>query len=92
MYCDGLSSELEFKFLKLIHPEYKYFQIAGKDENGKFVISCELIDNDGLCPIYKKRMNVCKKYPAKKVRQKGSFHNDCGFSMKPEKSFKEFLK
>lgn len=92
MYCDGLSSTFEFLFLKLIYPEYRRFEIVGKDENGQFVISCKLIEKDGLCPVYKSRAKVCKNYPAKKVQKKGSFHVGCGFSMHPEKSFKEFIK
>lgn len=91
MYCDGLSSELEFKFLQFVHTDYKRFEIAGKDENGNYVISCKYIDKDGLCPVYKDRASVCRNYPAQKVTRKGSFHIGCGFSMKPEKTFKEFM-
>lgn len=91
MYCEGLSSELEFKFLKFLYAEYRRFEIVGKDELGNYVISCKFIDKDGLCPIYETRASVCKNYPAKKVTRKGSFHTGCGFSMQPEKSFKDYL-
>lgn len=91
MFCKDLSSEHEFAFLQFIYPEYRRFKIAGKDEFGNFVITCTLIDKDNLCPVHKDRPGVCKKYPSKKVGNKGILHKSCGFLIKPEKTFKEFL-
>lgn len=91
IHCEGLSSELEFAFLQFIYPEYKKFKVAGKDENGNYVIICKLIEKDNLCPIYNKRPSVCKKYPSAKKHPKGTLHKDCGFSIQPEKSFKDFI-
>lgn len=91
VYCEDLSSELEFAFLQFIYPEYKKFKIAGVDEFGKFVIICKLIDKDNICPIYNKRPSVCKNYPNAKKCPNGTLHNNCGFSIHPEKTFKDFL-
>lgn len=91
MHCKDLGSEGEFAFLQFIYPEYRRFKISGKDEFGNFVITCTLIDKDNLCPVHKNRPNVCRKYPSKKLGHKGILHKDCGFLIKPEKTFKEFL-
>lgn len=91
IHSQGLGSEIEFAFLQFIYPEYKKFTIAGKDEQGNFVIICKLIDKDNLCPIYDKRPSVCNNYPNSKKYPKGCLHKGCGFSIHPEKSFKDFL-
>lgn len=91
LHCDGLRSEQEFAFLQFIYPEYRKFKIIGTDEQGNFVITCKLIDKDNLCPIYEKRSSVCKNYPKSKKCPKGTLHKGCGFSIHPEKSFKDFL-
>lgn len=91
MYCKDLGSEKEFRFLQFIYPEYRKFKVQGKDENGNYVIACSLIDKDNLCPIYPKRSNICRKYPAPYFKSPGILHKDCGFYIKPEKTFKYFL-
>jgi len=74
IHCAGLGSEIEFKFLQLIYPEYRKFKVAGKDENDNFVLICSLIDKDNLCPIYLKRPCVCKNYPNLKKYLKEKLH------------------
>ena len=91
IHCGDLKSETEFAFLQFIYPEYRKFKIAGKDELGNFVIICKLIDKDNICPIYNRRPSVCKTYPNSKKYPNSKLHNDCGFSIHPEKSFKDFL-
>lgn len=91
MFCDGLRSEFEFAFLKIIYPAYRRFKIAGKDEFGNFVIRCSLIDKDNLCPIHKSRPKVCRRYPVRKISRKVVLHKDCGFFVRPEKSFRDYI-
>jgi Fe-S-cluster containining protein len=91
IHCEGLSSKKEFAFLQFIYPEYRKFEIVGKDEYGNFVLTCTLIDKDNLCPIYNKRPCVCKKYPNIRMTRKGILHKGCGYSIEPEKTFKDFL-
>ncbi len=89
--CQGLGSKTEFAFLQFVYPEYRKFKVAGRDERRNFVIICKLIDKNNICPIYEKRPSVCRKYPNAKKHPKGVLHKDCGFSINPEKSFKDFL-
>jgi len=91
IHCEGLSSETEFAFLQFFYPQYRKFKVAGRDEAGNFVIICKLIDKDNICPIYEKRPSVCRSYPNAKKHPKGNLHKGCGFSIHPEKSFREFL-
>lgn len=91
MFCKDLSSEWEFAFLQIIYPAYRRFKIAGRDEFGNFVIRCSLIDKDNLCPVHDTRPLVCRNYPAQKLSHRAILHKDCGFSVKPEKSFKDYI-
>ena len=77
--------------MKFLFPKYRRFEIAGKDEYGNFVFACKLIGKDNLCPDYKNRLYICKRYPMFRYKNKGNFHSGCGFEMVPEKEFEFFL-
>ncbi|MFA6988887.1 MAG: YkgJ family cysteine cluster protein [Candidatus Gastranaerophilaceae bacterium] len=92
MYSKDTYTEREFKFMQFLYPAYKRFSIVGKDEEGNLIFACRLVDENGLCTVYKKRLRMCKNYPKKFIYHNGKLHEGCGYSVKPEKSFDDYLK
>lgn len=87
---DKYESEKEFKFMQLLFPSYKRFYIKGKDELGNFIFACKYLSEDGLCTVYKKRLKMCKRYPAKFILSPAKLHEGCGYKV-IVKSFEDYL-
>lgn len=91
IYSFDTYSEKEFKFMQIIFPSYRRFYIKGKDEDGNFIFACKYVSEEGLCTVYEKRLDLCKKYPAKAIKYCAKLPEGCGFRV-IEKNFKDFLK
>ncbi|MFA6571899.1 MAG: YkgJ family cysteine cluster protein [Bacteroidota bacterium] len=92
MYSKDTYTEREFKIMQFIYPAYKRFYIVGKDEENNLIFGCKLIDENNLCTDYKNRLKMCKNYPSKFINFRGELHDNCGFTVRPEKSFNDYLK
>lgn len=90
MYSFDTYTEKEFKIMQMIFPSYKRFYIKGKDDDGNFIFACKFIGDDGLCTVYDKRLAMCKKYPAPKIRYPAKLHEGCGYTVKG-KFFRDYL-
>lgn len=91
MYSFDTYSEGEFKFMQLLYPAYRRFYIKGKDEEGNFIFACKYVSDEGLCTVYNKRLKMCKRYPAPKIRYCAKLHEGCGYKV-IEKKFEDYLK
>ena len=91
MYSFDTYSEKEFKIMQFIFPSYKRFYIKGKDEDGNLIFACKYVTEDGLCSVYDKRLEMCKKYPARKIYYPGKLHEGCGYKV-INKNFTDYLK
>lgn len=90
MYSYDTYTEKEFKIMQFLFPKYKRFFIKGKDELGNLIFACKYITKEGLCSDYKNRLQMCKKYPVKRLRKPLKLHEGCGYYIK-EKDFKDYL-
>jgi Fe-S-cluster containining protein len=91
MYSRDTYTEREFKIMQLIYPAYRRFKIISMDEENNLIFSCRLIDKNGLCRDYEHRLKMCREYPKKFIRHNAKLHEGCGYSVKPEKSFDQFI-
>jgi len=92
MYSIGTCSEKEFNQLTKIFPKFKRFKIWGRDDNENLLFACTLLDENGLCSDYKHRLRMCKNYPYKNIKYGGNLPPNCGFKIKTNKTFKDYLK
>lgn len=90
MYSFDTYTEREFKIMQFLYPAYKRFYIRGKDEDGNLIFACKYVTEEGLCSVYKNRLPMCKKYPAKRIFYKADLHEGCGYKV-VEKSFEDYL-
>ena len=90
MYSFDTYTEKEFKIMQFIYPAYKRFYIKGNDEDGNLIFACKYVSAEGLCTVYNKRLKMCKRYPAPKIRYPASMHEGCGFEVL-KKDFKDYL-
>ena len=91
MYSFDTYTEQEFKFMQALFPAYKRFYIKGKDAEGNLIFACKYVSEDGQCSVYKKRLKMCKRYPAKVIRHVASLHDGCGYKVL-KKNFEDYLK
>lgn len=91
MYSIDQYSPTDFKIMQLLFPAYRRFYIRGKDELGNLIFACKYVTEEGLCSVYKKRLKMCKNYPAKSIRFYGELHEGCGYKIK-KPDFKNYLK
>ncbi len=91
MYSFDTYTEKEFKIMQFIFPAYRRFYIKGKDEDGNFIFACKYVTEDGLCSVYDKRLEMCKRYPVKRIYRPMKLHEGCGYKVE-EKNFKDYLK
>lgn len=91
MYSIDDYTEQEFKLMQILFPAYKRFYIKGKDEEGRLIFACKLVSEEGLCTVYDKRLPMCRKYPAKKIRFYAKMPDGCGYTVH-KKDFKDYLK
>lgn len=91
MYSFDTYTEKEFKIMQFLFPSYKRFYIKGKDESGNLIFACKYVSKEGLCTVYEKRLQMCKKYPVKRIFSPMKLHEGCGFRVE-EKKFEDYLK
>lgn len=90
MYSYDTYTEKEFKIMQFLFPAYRRFYIKGADAEGNMVFACKLVTSEGLCPVYKTRPKVCRKYPAKWLPYPGKMHEGCGYKVNV-KAFEDYL-
>lgn len=91
LYCVEPWSEFGFWLEKIFHPEYRRFRVIGKDKHG-LILACTLVKEDGLCPDYENRPDLCRNFPnPDRVYSGGRLYKRCTYKLVPEKSFDEFL-
>lgn len=91
MYSIDEYTEQEFKFMQILFPAYKRFYIKGKDKDGRLIFACKYVSEEGLCTVYEKRLPMCRKYPAKRIKFYAKFPEGCGYKVN-KKDFKDYLK
>ncbi|MDD3594588.1 MAG: YkgJ family cysteine cluster protein [Candidatus Gastranaerophilales bacterium] len=91
MYSKDTYTEKEFKIMQFLYPAYKRFEVRGWDEDGNIIIGCKLVNKDGTCSVYNKRLRMCRRYPEKIIYFRGELHEGCGYKIEPEKSFEDYL-
>lgn len=91
MYSFDTYTEKEFKIMQFLFPSYRRFYIKGKDNDENLIFACKYVTEDGLCSVYEKRLNMCKRYPAKKIYAKSNLHDGCGYKI-IDKQFDDYLK
>lgn len=87
--------EEQFESLKRFDKKYNHFEINGKDEKGVLLFKCKSLGDDNLCKDYLFRSLYCRAYPfvTDKIRLGGcETFSTCGFKIKINKSFDDFLK
>ena len=90
MYSFDTYTEKEFRIMQFLFPSYKRFYIKGRDKDGNLIFACKYVTTEGLCSVYDKRLDMCRKYPAKKIYYKAGLHEGCGFKV-IDKQFKDYL-
>ncbi len=91
MYSYDTYTEKEFKIMQFLFPAYKRFYIKGKDENGNLIFACKLVTKEGLCSDYAHRLQMCRKYPVKKLAFPAKLHEGCGYRV-VNKNFEDYLR
>ena len=87
--------EKQFEDLKQFDKKYNHFVIAGKNDKGVLLFRCKSLDNNNRCKDYFWRSIYCRAYPkvTDKIRLGGCETFDtCGYKIKINKDFKNYLK
>lgn len=91
MYSLDHFTTFDFKVTQFLFPDYKRFEIIGKDEKGNMMFKCKWIQDDNTCKNYKKRLNMCKRFPNVKYGSLGKTPEGCGFTLVPIRKFNDVL-
>ena len=89
--CD----EKQFEDLKQFDKKYHHFDITGRNNKGVLLFRCKSLDNNNKCRDYFWRSIYCRAYPkvTDKIRLGGCETFDtCGYKIKINKDFKNYLK
>ncbi len=87
--------EKQFESLKKFDKKYNHFDIAGKNEKGILLFRCKSLDENNKCKDYVFRSVYCRAYPfvTDKIRLGGcETFESCGFKIKINKKFENYLK
>lgn len=90
MYSFDTYTPREFKIMQFLYPAYKRFYIKGRDDDGNLIFACKYVTQEGLCSVYDKRLNMCKRYPLPKIMYPAEMHKGCGFTVH-KKKFSDYL-
>lgn len=90
MYSFDTYTPREFKIMQFLYPAYKRFYIKGRDDAGNLIFACKYVTEEGLCSVYDKRLNMCKRYPLPKIMYPAEMHKGCGFTVH-KKKFSDYL-
>ena len=88
-------TEKQFEDLKKFDKKYNHFVIAGKNEKGVLLFKCKSLDKNNKCKDYLFRSIYCRAYPfvTEKIRLGGcETFDSCGYKIKIDKKFKNYLK
>ncbi len=88
-------TEKQFDSLKNFDKKYMHFEINGKDEKGVLLFKCKSLDENNKCKDYLFRSLYCRAYPfvTDKIKLGGcETFESCGFKIKINKSFNDYLK
>lgn len=88
-------TEEQFDSLKNFDKKYMHFEINGKDEKGVLLFKCKSLDENNKCKDYLFRSLYCRAYPfvTDKIKLGGcETFESCGFKIKINKSFNDYLK
>ncbi|MGD9581148.1 MAG: YkgJ family cysteine cluster protein [Vampirovibrionia bacterium] len=91
MYSLDHYTTFDFKVTQFLFPDYKRFEILGKDEQGNYMYRCKWIQDDNTCKNYKKRLTMCKNFPNVKYGSLGETPEGCGYKLVPIKKFADVL-
>ncbi|WP_457576862.1 YkgJ family cysteine cluster protein [Desulfomarina sp.] len=93
-HTDGwLRDEIEFEAITEEHPEYKRFEITGKDGQGFLLFRCTWLTEEGLCRNHEKRLPLCRNFPEKSLFFcGGTLPAGCGYSLVEVIPFERELK
>ena len=92
---DPVRTEEEFERIKKFDKRYEIFYSSNAfGENGEMLFTCKYLSKNGKCKIHPFRSFVCRNYP--KINSKffsngGKLLEGCGYTIEPNKKFKEFL-
>lgn len=90
-----VKEEKQFENLKSFDKKYNHFEIAGVNEKGVLLFKCKSLDENNRCRDYFFRSIYCRMYPMvdSKIKLGGCETFDtCGYKIKLNKNFNEFLK
>jgi len=85
---------LETSFRKICQkiPEYRRFEISGKDSEGHLLFTCTWCDADGHCRDYAQRLDICRNYPENSlVFAGGLLPENCGYYFVENADFAKIL-
>lgn len=88
-------TEQQFESLKALDKKYNHFVINDTDEKGVLLFKCKSLGDDNRCKDYYFRSLYCRAYPfvTEKIRLGGcETFESCGYKIKINKGFQEFLK
>ncbi len=90
-----VKDEKQFQDLKKFDKKYNHFEISGKNESDILLFRCKSLDENNRCRDYFFRSIYCREYPkvTDKIKLGGCETFDtCGYKIKIDKSFKNYLK
>lgn len=90
-----VTTESQFEALKKFDKKYNHFEINGKDDKGVLLFKCKSLTPNNKCKDYLFRSLYCRAYPfvTEKIRLGGcETFETCGFNIKINKNFKDYLK
>ena len=88
-------TEKQFESLKMLDKKYNHFDIYDKDEKGVLLFKCKSLGEDNRCKDYYFRSLYYRAYPfvTVKIRLGGcETFDSCGYKIKIDKNFRDFLK
>ena len=88
-----ISSRRQFEELTNEYPEFRRFEIIGKDKAGILEFSCTWLHEDNACKDYENRLSICKQYPSKLLfLAGGNVTSSCGYTIEAGEPFARVLK
>ena len=88
-----LRSRKAFEKVSIKYPEYKRFEIIGKDSQGFLLFSCTWCTPEGTCIDYERRLPLCRNFPETTlVFAGGRLPKKCGYGFTEVVPFEKILK
>ncbi len=74
------------------HPEFRRFEIVGRDNQGFLQFSCSWCTADGVCRDYDNRLAICRNFPDTSLAFcGGGLPSGCGYRLKAGVPFSRVL-